>query len=101
VTAAGGWAAIALGLPLLLLVMIPVVAVRRPRAAAPATAPPPLLPLPWTAVQGRARNRLRSLRIPEQYRSLVNPRAVEAAMGRGQPLLWAVLLLALAVAVNR
>ena len=101
VSAAGGWAAIALGLPLLLLVMIPVVAVRRPRAAAPATAPPPLLPLPWTAVQGRARNRLRSLRIPEQYRSLVNPRAVEAAMGRGQPLLWAVLLLALAVAVNR
>jgi hypothetical protein len=63
--------------------------------------PPPLLPAPWADRPARLRRRLVALRVPEQYRSLVNPRAIEAAMGRGQPLLWAVLLLALAVAVNR
>jgi hypothetical protein len=100
-TAAGSWAAVALGLPLLLLVLIPVVASRGAPAPAAMEAPAPLLRVPWAGAQARAWNRLRALRVPEQYRSLVNPRAVEAAMGRGQPLLWAVLLLALAVAVNR
>lgn len=100
-TTAGGWAAVALGLPLLVLVLLPILVSRRSLPAATADAPEPPLRLPWTGIAAGVGARLSGLSVPEQYRSLVNPRAVEAAMGRGQPLLWAVLLLALAVAVNR
>ncbi|HEX6349089.1 MAG TPA: hypothetical protein VF160_06825 [Candidatus Dormibacteraeota bacterium] len=100
-TAAGAWPAVALGLPLLVLVLLPLLGGRSPRVAAAVEAPPPLLSPVWARPQARIWNRVRALRVPEQYRSLFNPRALEAAMGRGQPLLWAVLLLALAVAVNR
>lgn len=101
-TTAGAWAAVALGLPLLLLAVVPALAGRRaPAAGVAADSPPPLLTAPWTDRPARFGRRLAALRVPDEYRSLFNPRAIEAAMGRGQPLLWALLLIALAVAVNR
>jgi hypothetical protein len=101
-TSAGAWAAVALGAPLLLLAALAALASRGAAALAVTGDPPgPLLPAPLGDRLARLRTRLAGVAVPEQYRSLVNPRAIEAAMGRGQPLLWAVLLLALAVAVNR
>jgi hypothetical protein len=104
-TTAGAWAAVGLGGPLLLLAILPALGARRAATAAPASAsggaPAPLFTIPGADRPRRLAAWLAARRVPEQYRSLVNPRAVEAAMGRGQPLLWAVLLLALAVAVNR
>lgn len=117
-TTAGAWAAVALGGPLLLLAILPALGARgapvpvlgargaaAPARAAPAiapgTPPPPLFTIPGANRPRRLAAWMAAQRVPEQYQSLVNPRAVEAAMGRGQPLLWAVLLLALAVAVNR
>lgn len=44
---------------------------------------------------------LRSATVPSQYRSLVNPRALEAAAAGGTPLLWLASLVALCIAVTR
>lgn len=40
-------------------------------------------------------------RVPEQYRSLVNPRELELAGSKGRPFLWLAALVALAFAVTR
>jgi hypothetical protein len=39
--------------------------------------------------------------VPEQYRSIVNPRALEAAVAAGRPLFWLASLAALGFAVTR
>jgi hypothetical protein len=44
---------------------------------------------------------IRAAAVPEQYRSIVNPRALEAAAAGGRPLLWLSALVALAYAVTR
>jgi hypothetical protein len=44
---------------------------------------------------------LRSATVPEHYRSIVNPSALEKAAAGGKPLLWLAALVALAFAVNR
>ena len=62
---------------------------------------PPLLEVPAVTTMDRVRSALRSAAIPEQYRSLINPRAFEAAVSGGRPVLWLTALVALAFAVTR
>ena len=62
---------------------------------------PRLFELPGTQLVERARVRLRSLAVPEQYRSLIDLRALESAAAGGRPVLWLAALVALAFAVNR
>jgi hypothetical protein len=105
-TASGVWAAVGLGLPLLVLVIVATAAAvwrsnSFPEPGASSPRPAPLFEVPWTDWPQRISDRALALRLPEQYASLFDPRALEAAMARGQPVLWAVLLLVLAVAVNR
>jgi hypothetical protein len=64
-------------------------------------APRPLFSVPGAAAFGRLREALRDAAVPEQYRSIVNPRALEIAAAGGRPLLWVAALLALTFAVNR
>ena len=49
----------------------------------------------------QAREVALAARVPEQYRSLVNPRQLELAAGKGRPFLWLAALVALAFAVTR
>jgi hypothetical protein len=62
---------------------------------------PPLLELPAAAAIERLREAVRSAALPEQYRSLVNPGALEAAVSGGRPVLWLGALAALAYAITR
>jgi hypothetical protein len=62
---------------------------------------PALFTLPGTAAFARARDAVRSAAVPEQYRSIVNPRALEAAASGGRPVLWLAALVALAFAITR
>lgn len=62
---------------------------------------PQLFTMPGEAAIGRWLTQLRAAAVPEQYRSIVNPRALEAAAAGGRPLLWLAALVALAFAVNR
>lgn len=105
-TASGAWAAIALGAPVAVLLLAVAAASRlRPPPAEEAMraqgATAPLFAVPWRGYPDRWVDWATGLRIPEEYRSLADPRTVEAAMARGQPVLWVVLLLVLAAAVNR
>jgi hypothetical protein len=50
---------------------------------------------------GGLRDAIRAARVPEQYRSILDPRALERAAAGGRPLLWLAGLVALAFAVNR
>lgn len=104
-TVAGTWSAVPLGAPAAVVFIALVVAARVWPAPVDESSRPaatgPLLDLPAPAWSGRAWDRLAQVRVPEQYRSLADPRALEAAMARGQPVLWAVLVLVLAVAINR
>jgi hypothetical protein len=76
------------------------------RSAEGATVPlksrrPPVFSLPGAVAFGRLRDAIRSASVPEQYRSIVDPRALEKAASGGRPLLWLAGLVALAYAVNR
>jgi hypothetical protein len=62
---------------------------------------PPLFAMPGAAVTARIWGAVRAATVPEQYRSIVNPRALEAAAAGGRPLLWLAALVALAYAVTR
>lgn len=62
---------------------------------------PALFVVPGLELAGRLRDQLRSASVPEQYRSLVDLRALEAAAVGGRPLLWLAALIALAFAVTR
>ncbi|TMB87130.1 MAG: hypothetical protein E6J37_11255 [Chloroflexi bacterium] len=62
---------------------------------------PPLFSMPGGAAFSRWRDQLRAATLPEQYRSIVNPRALELAAAGGRPLFWIAALVALAYAVNR
>lgn len=100
-SASGGWAAAALGVPVAALALLLLPALRADVVPARRRVPDPFFSTPAASAPRRAYEWLAALRAPEQYRSLFNPRAVEAAMARGQPVLWVVLLLVLAVVVNR
>jgi hypothetical protein len=62
---------------------------------------PPLFVLPGAAVMARIWAEVRAATVPEQYRSILNPQALEAAAAGGRPLLWLAALVALAYAVTR
>jgi hypothetical protein len=62
---------------------------------------PPLFTLPGAAVMARIWAEFRAATVPEQYRSILNPHALEAAAAGGRPLLWLAALVALAYAVTR
>ena len=62
---------------------------------------PPLFAVPGAAVATRVWEVVRAATVPEQYRSIVNPRALEAAAAGGRPFLWLAALVALAYAVTR
>lgn len=62
---------------------------------------PPLFRIPGAVGLGRVLDSLRSATVPEHYRSIVNPRALERAAAGGKPLLWLAGLVALTFAVNR
>jgi hypothetical protein len=102
--------ALALFAPLLLLGLIAygitgVFGARAARTAPQAGTAPlkrsPLFPIPGAVAFGRLRAGFREATVPEQYRSLVNPRALELAAAGGRPLLWLAALVALTFAVNR
>lgn len=62
---------------------------------------PFLLSIPGAATLERARVIVRSATVPEQYRSIVDLRALEIAAAAGRPLLWLTALVALGFAVTR
>ena len=77
-----------------------VAAVREQKAKA-APARPPMFIVPGAEVPRRWLAVVRSATMPEQYRSIVNLRALEKAAAGGRPVLWLATLVALAYAVNR
>jgi len=62
---------------------------------------PELFSVPGAALLARARETVRSATIPDEYRSLVDLRAIESAAVAGRPVLWLGALVALAFAVTR
>jgi hypothetical protein len=62
---------------------------------------PSLFNLPWTGAIHRLRQAVTSASLPEQYRSILDLRTLEAAAVGGRPLIWLASLAALAFAVNR
>jgi hypothetical protein len=70
-------------------------------AAARGQPRPALFSLPGAALVARVRDVVRSAAVPEQYRSIVNPRALEAAASGGRPVLWVAALVSLGFAVTR
>jgi hypothetical protein len=91
--------ALALFTPVLLLAVVAYIGAGPPLVRVQAR--PALFPLPATELFVRVREQLRAATIPDQYRSLVDLRALEAAATRGGPLLWLAALVALAFAVTR
>jgi hypothetical protein len=99
VTVSTALPAVALFLPLLLL-GVAAILVSKP-AASPATAQSkaPLFELPGAAAAAALTARLRTWRVPEEYRSLFSGAELEQAAA--QPALWLAALLALAIALTR
>jgi hypothetical protein len=62
---------------------------------------PPMFSVPGATALGRWLGQVRAATVPEEYRSIVNLRALEAAASGGKPLLWLAAIVALAFAVNR
>jgi hypothetical protein len=90
---------LALFTPVLLLAVVAYIGAGPPPVRVQAR--PALFPLPATELFGRVRQQLRDATVPDQYRSLVDLRALEAAATGGGPLLWLAALVALAFAVTR
>ena len=88
--------------------VVPRVARREPspagvadQKAGPAPAKPPVFTVPWLDAPKQWLQAARLAAVPEQYRSIVNLRALERAAAGGRPLLWLATLVALAYAVSR
>lgn len=62
---------------------------------------PAIFPLPSLPFLAQLRAGLRSATVPEQYRSIFSPRALESAAAGGNPIVWIVALVALGFAVTR
>jgi hypothetical protein len=62
---------------------------------------PPVFSVPGLEAPKRWLDAARSAAVPDQYRSIVNFRALEKAAAGGRPMLWLAALVALAYAVNR
>ena len=90
---------VALFVPLLI---IGVLAFGAAGTAAIRTQPrPSLFSAPWAGATERLRQAVASASMPEQYRTVLNLRALEAAAVGGRPLIWLASLVALAYAVTR
>ena len=61
----------------------------------------PVFAMPGAVAFGRLREAVRKATVPEEYRSLVNLRALEKAAAGGRPLMWIAVVVALVYAVNR
>ncbi|HET7467911.1 MAG TPA: hypothetical protein VFL29_14730 [Candidatus Dormibacteraeota bacterium] len=61
----------------------------------------PLFAVPGATLAATALARLRALSMPDQYRSLFNPAALETVAAGGRPMLWLAALVALIVAIAR
>jgi hypothetical protein len=61
----------------------------------------PVFAMPGSAAFGRLRDAARKAAVPEEYRSLLNLRALEKAAAGGRPLMWIAVVVALVYAVNR
>jgi hypothetical protein len=62
---------------------------------------PPLFETPGAVAVARLRELVSAATVPDQYRSIFNPRAIEAAAAGGRPLMWLAAVAALAYAVTR
>jgi hypothetical protein len=62
---------------------------------------PPIFTLPGAGAVARIRSAVVAASVPEQYRSIVNLPALEAAAAAGRPLLWLASLAALGFAITR
>jgi hypothetical protein len=62
---------------------------------------PALFTIPGRSSFARLGEAVRAATVPEQYRSIVDLRALEAAAAGGRPVLWLAALVALAFAVSR
>jgi hypothetical protein len=62
---------------------------------------PAIFELPWAGAMARARRAVASASMPEQYRSILDLRALEMAAAGGRPLIWLASLAALCIAVTR
>jgi hypothetical protein len=110
-TASGAWPAVLLGGPLVVLGLAGVALSRvlrrdagpdREPGIAPVASPPgPLFAPPLAGVPGRFARWVRAFQLPEQYRSLFRPDALEQAVTNGQPWFWAAATIVLAIAVTR
>jgi hypothetical protein len=60
-----------------------------------------LFKVPAAAALARARAVIRAARVPEQYRSILDLKELEAAASGGNPVLWLAALVALGFAVTR
>jgi hypothetical protein len=70
------------------------------RPVVPPEAPGPLFEPPLGRLPGRARLRLRSMRLPEQYRSILQPSLLVRAAA-GPPWFWVAITAVLAFLVTR
>jgi hypothetical protein len=61
----------------------------------------PVFAMPGAAAFGRLRDAARKATVPEEYRSILNLRALEKAAASGRPLMWIAVVVALVYAVNR
>jgi hypothetical protein len=93
--------AVALFGPLLLLAAVAVALSKPGPATTAAQSKAPLFDVPGATLVVSLRDRLRVWTIPEQYRSLFDPVALESVAAGGRPVLWLASLVALAIAVSR
>lgn len=106
-TPSGGWSALTLGGPLLVLAVAAAFFSRRlwkrwPHLTGRMTEPPaPFFELPLGGAGDRLADVLGRVKLPPQYRSLLDPAGLEAAMARSRPWFWAAATAALIVAVTR
>ena len=99
VTVSSSLPAVTLFVPLLAMVLLFYAATNM--SAIHTQARPPIFTLPTPGVLDRARAALRSATVPEQYRTILSVRELEAAAAGGRPVLWLAALIALAFAVTR
>jgi formate hydrogenlyase subunit 3/multisubunit Na+/H+ antiporter MnhD subunit len=110
-TASGAWPAALLGGPLAVLGLAGAALARALRrgtgpelvsvAEPVAPVPEPLLRPPLAGLPERVGRAARSFGLPEQYRSLFRPAALEQAATSGRPWFWVAATIALAIAVTR
>ncbi len=90
---------VSLFVPMLVLAVLAFAGLRFGAARLPPL--PAVFVLPGAGAYGRIRERIRALAVPEQYRSIVDLRALESAAAGGRPVLWLTALAALAFVVSR